>query len=85
MLRKIRKSMKVIERKIYESYCITFARKDSKGRSIKEYVVGGNYITENPNASDGYVFLSNFLRTPVNKHVFINGHYAIQHGKIGHD
>jgi hypothetical protein len=30
---------------------------------------GGNYITENPNVSGGYVFPSNFLRTLVKKHV----------------
>jgi hypothetical protein len=82
MLKKVRKSMKVIERKIYESYCITLVRKDAKEEALKNTFnlitsvkntrsgfFGGNYITENPNVSGRYVFPSNFLRTPVREHV----------------
>ena len=72
--------MKVIKRKIYESYCITLVRNGAKEKALKNTsnlitsvkntysgFFGGNYITENPNVSGGYVFPSGFLRTPVNK------------------
>jgi len=50
MLKKIRKSMKVIERKIYESYCITLVRKDAREEALKNT---SNFITSVKNTHSG--------------------------------
>jgi hypothetical protein len=42
--------MKVIERKIYESYCITLVRKDAKEEALKNT---SNLITSVKNPSSG--------------------------------